>query len=261
MKPAMPSMIKAAIKAATKPNRLTRTALGLGSAVLLGVGGLSIMPMSADPAMASEVMTRVLTVTGTGNEFVATTFSQVNLGVEAQAKTAEEAQREVARRSNAVVELLRSRQVDKLQTTGINLTPVYNYNNNEQRLVGYTATNTVSFRVPTEQAGGLLDDAVKAGASRIDGVSFVASDEAIAQAQQVALREAVQQAQSQADTVLAALGLRRQEIVGVQINHASAPSPMPILRQSMAMDAAAAPTPVIGGEQEIQTTVTLQIRY
>ncbi|MFQ3617861.1 MAG: SIMPL domain-containing protein, partial [Cyanobacteriota bacterium] len=79
---------------------------------------------------------------------------------------------------------------------------------------------------------------------------------------QVALREAVQQAQSQADTVLAALGLRRQEIVGVQINHASAPPPMPILRQSMAMDsAAAAPTPVIGGEQEVQTTVTLQIRY
>lgn len=258
MKPAMPSMIKAAMQ----PNRLTRTAFGLSSAVLLAVGGLSLMPINPDPVMANEVMTRVLTVTGTGNEFIPTTLSQVNLGVEVRGATAEAAQQDAARRSNAVVQLLRSRQVDKLQTTGINLTPVYNYNNNEQRLVGYTATNTVSFRVPTEQAGGLLDEAVKAGASRIDSVSFVASDEAIAQAQQVALREAVQQAQSQADTVLAALGLRRQEIVGVQINHASAPPPMPILRQSMAMDsAAAAPTPVIGGEQEVQTTVTLQIRY
>ncbi|WP_448604365.1 SIMPL domain-containing protein [Thermoleptolyngbya sp.] len=257
MKPAMPSMVKGAMK----PNKLTRTAFGLSSSVLLALGGLSLMPMNPEPVMANEVMTRVLTVMGTGNEFIPTTLSQVNLGVEVRGATAEAAQQEAARRSNAVVQLLRSRQVDKLQTTGINLTPVYNYNNNEQRLVGYTATNNVSFRVPTEQAGGLLDEAVKAGASRIDSVSFVASDEAIAQAQQVALREAVQQAQSQADTVLAALGLRRQEIVGVQINYASAPPPMPILRQSMAMDAAAAPTPVIGGEQEVQTTVTLQIRY
>lgn len=257
MKSAMPSMIKAAMK----PSRLTRTAFGLSSAVLLAVGGLSIMPMNPEPVMANEVMTRVLTVTGTGNEFVATTLSQVNLGVEVRGETAEAAQEDAARRSNAVVQLLRSRQVDKLQTTGINLSPVYNYNNNEQRLIGYTATNTVSFRVPTEQAGELLDEAVKAGATRIDGISFAASDEAIAQAQQVSLREAVQQAQSQADTVLAALGLRRQEIVGVQINHASAPPPMPLLRQSMAMEAAAPPTPVIGGEQEVQTTVTLQIRY
>jgi uncharacterized protein YggE len=257
MKSAMPSIVKAAMK----PNKLTRTTFGLSSAVLLAMGGLSIMPMNADPVMANEVMARVLTVTGTGNEFVTTTLSQVNLGVEVRGETAEAAQEEAARRSNAVVQLLRSRQVDKLQTTGINLSPVYNYNNNEQRLIGYTATNTVSFRVPTEQAGALLDEAVKAGASRIDSVSFVASDEAIAQAQQISLREAVQQAQSQADTVLAALGLRRQEIVGVQINHASAPPPMPLLRQSMAMEAAAAPTPVIGGEQEVQTTVTLQIRY
>ncbi|GAB4146271.1 MAG: SIMPL domain-containing protein [Cyanobacteria bacterium J069] len=243
-------------------SRQAKMALGWSSAVLLAVGGLSIMPMNTNPVMANEVTTRVLTVTGTGNEFVTTTLSQVNLGVEVQAKTAEEAQREVARRSNAVVELLRSRQVDKLQTTGITLSPVYDYSENRQRVVGYTATNTVSFRLPTERVGTLLDESVQAGASRIDSVSFVASDEAIAQAQQVALREAVQEAQSQADTVLAALGLRRQEIVGVQINNAAAPQPLPVMyRQAAAMDAAAAPTPVISGEQEVQSTVTLQIRY
>jgi len=161
-----------------------------------------------------------------------------------------------------VVQLLRSRNVIKLQTTGINLNPVYSYENNRQRLTGYAGSNTVSFQVPTEQAGSILDDAVRAGASQINSVSFVAADEAIARAQSEALREAAQAAQAQADSVLATLGLNRQEIVGIQINNAVAPPPMPYMRAA-AMEGAArdAVTPVVGGEQDVQASVTLQIRY
>jgi uncharacterized protein YggE len=45
----------------------------------------------------------------------------------------------------------------------------------------------VSFQIDTEKFGTLLDEAIQAGATRIDGISFVATDEAIAQAQQQAL--------------------------------------------------------------------------
>lgn len=213
------------------------------------------------PAIAQERMLRTLSVTGHGVEMIATTAAQVQLGVEVQGQTATGVQQEVARRSAAVVELLRSRNVEKLQTTGIRLNPIYSYENNVQRLTGYSATNTVSFRTATEQAGKVLDDAVQAGASRIDSVSFTASDTVLAAAQKQALRQATQDAQQQADAVLSSLNLTRKDIVSIQVNSATPPPrPMPFLERA-ANVSKVADTPVIGGEQQVQAFVTLQISY
>ncbi|MEG4343733.1 SIMPL domain-containing protein [Microcoleus sp. A003_D6] len=213
-----------------------------------------------DPAVAQEQRLRTLSVTGRGVEAIPTTQTQVRLGVEVVGKTAAEVQQEAARRSSAVVELLRSRQVEKLETAGITLSPTYSYQNEQPRLIGYTATNTVSFRINTASAGTLLDDAVNAGATRIDGVSFVAADSAIEQARKQALKKATQDAQSQADAVLSALNLKRGDILGIQVNGAIAPPPM--YRQLARLGGAAdATTPVVGGEQQIEASVTLQIGY
>jgi uncharacterized protein YggE len=221
------------------------------------------LPM-VSPALAQEQLTRTVTVTGRGIESIPTTISQVRLGVEVQGRTAEEVQQEAAQRTNAVVELLRSRNVDKLTTTGIYLSPQYNFENGTQELVGYTASNTVSFEIPTEQAGDILDVSVNAGATRIDGISFTAEEEAIATAQNQALREATEEAQEQADVVLAALGLSRDEVVNIQINGAVPPlPPMPLAGRALSEQAASydAPTPVVGGEQQVEASVTLQISY
>jgi len=212
-----------------------------------------------DPAVAQEQRLRTLTVTGRGIEAIPTTQTQVRLGVEVQGKTAAEVQQEAARRSSAVVELLRSRQVEKLQTSGISLNPTYN--NNQRQITGYTATNTVTFRINTQSAGTLLDDAVKVGATRIDGVSFVATESAIEQAQKQALKKATQDAQSQADEVLSALNFKRGEILSIQLNGASAPPPVYRQIEARSANASFATTPVVGGEQEIQASVTLQISY
>ncbi|MEP0916778.1 SIMPL domain-containing protein [Leptolyngbya sp. DQ-M1] len=232
------------------------------SAIPMAIGIVSLSMIS--PVQAQEKLVRTLTVTGRGFEDIQTTLAQVRLGVEVQGKTANEVQQEVARKSNAVVTFLRSRQVDKLETTGINLSPRYDYTNNRQTLVGYTGSNNVSFRVPTERAGEIIDEAVKRGASRIDGVSFVASDEAITAAQKQALRKATQEAQAQADAVFSALNLTRKDIVNVQVNGASAPPP--IFRDAAVMElrnakVQAAPSPVVGGEQRVEGSVTLQISY
>lgn len=226
----------------------------------VSTGILSLMV--AHPVLAQERLMNTLTVTGRGTEMVTTTLAQVRLGVEARGSTANEVQQEVARRSNSVVALLKSRNVERLETTGINLSPTYRYDNGNQTLTGYTGSNIVSFRVATEKAGTLLDEAVAAGASRIDGVSFVASDAAIAAAQKNALRAATQDAQAQADAVLSALGLTRKEVVNIQVNQAFAPPPRPVFSaQAADMAVAKAPTPVIGGDQQVEASVTLQIRY
>lgn len=214
-----------------------------------------------DAAVAQEQRIRTLSVTGRGVEAIPTTQTQVALGVEVQGKTAAEVQQEAARRSSAVVALLRSRQVQKLETTGITLSPNYSYENNQQRLIGYIATNTVSFRLNTQSAGTLLDDAVQAGATRIQGVSFVAADSAIEQAQKQALKKATQDAQAQADAVFSALNLKRGEILNIQVNGASAPPPMYRQAATARLGNADATTPVVGGEQQIEASVTLQFGY
>ncbi|MEW6498297.1 MAG: SIMPL domain-containing protein [Cyanobacteriota bacterium] len=205
---------------------------------------------------------RSLTVSGKGDVSIPTTLTQVRLGVEVQGKTAQEVQQQVAKRSQAVVELLKSRKVEKLETTGISLSPNYTYKDGKQTINGYTGTNTVSFRVDTDKSGTLLDDAIQAGATRIDGVSFVAGDDAIAQAQQQAIQEAAENAKKQADAALKALNLNQREVVSIQINAANPPQPIYGALANMPKTAEqSADTPVVGGEQKVEQSVTLQIRY
>lgn len=226
------------------------------------VAFLFMSALGASPAAAQELMQRVLTVTGQGEAVIPATWAQVNVAVEAQGKTAEEVQAEVAQRSDAVVKLLKSRNVSKLKTTGINLSPTYDYNEGRQRLTGYQASNSVSFEFAADKTGALLDEVVKTGASRIDGVSFTASEEALDSAQAEALKDATQNAREQANAVLASLGLTAQEIVGIQISGASAP-PIPVYARGQDSLKAVneSTTPVEAGEQTVNTSVTLQIRY
>jgi uncharacterized protein len=208
---------------------------------------------------------RTLTASGKGIVTIPTTLSQISLAIEVSDKTPLAAQQAAARRSTQVVNFLKAQPVDKLKTTGIDLNPTYTYPpNRSPQLVGYTASNSISFRVTTDRAGAILDAAVKNGATRINGVSFVASDQAIATAQLQALKQATQDAERQADAVLETLNLKRKEVIGIQINSASTPAPIPIaegmLRQSVAKPVSP-PTPVIGGDQQVEALVTLDIGY
>jgi uncharacterized protein len=207
---------------------------------------------------------RTLTASGRGIVTIPTTISQIRLAIESSGKTPRSAQQEAARRSTQVMNYLKTQQVDKLQTTGISLNPTYAYpNNGTPQITGYTATNSISFRVTTDRAGTIIDAAVNNGATRIDGVSFVASERAISIAQIQALQQATQDAQRQADAVLETLNLKRKEVIGIQINSSSSPTPMPVAPEMLRAKIAdtAFTTPVIGGEQQVEAAVTLDIGY
>jgi uncharacterized protein len=207
---------------------------------------------------------RTLTASGRGIVTIPTTLSQIRLAIESSGKTPNNAQQEAARKSAQVMNYLKTQPVDKLQTTGINLNPTYTYpSGGNPQISGYTASNSISFRVTTDRAGAILDAAVKNGATRIDGVSFVASEQAISIAQIQALKQATQDAQRQADAVLETLNLKRKEVIGIQINSTSSPTPIPISSQRMSVKMADAQptTPVVGGEQQVEAAVTLDIGY
>lgn len=240
-------------------NRLKSLSLVLG---LLSLTACQSVPAQM-PTGQFAPLPRTLTVSGKGEISIPATIAEVNLGVEVQGKTATEVQSQVAKRLEAVVKLLKARKVEKLKTAGINLSPTYSFQNNEQRLNGYASSNIVSFEIATDKMGTLLDDAIKAGATRIDGINFTATDEAIAAAQKLALSAATEDAKKQADAVFTTLSFKSQEIVGIQINGANTPMPpMPMpAGVTLAQEARSSVTPVVGGEQQVQSFVTLQIRY
>jgi len=215
-------------------------------------------PMSVN---AKEAKMRTLTVTGEGKEMIPTTLTQVQLGVEVQGQTSEEVQQEVANQSTSVVNLLKSRNVQQLKTTGISLQPNYDYNSSDRKLIGYIGTNIVSFSLETQQIGNLLDQVVKSGATRIDQVSFTATDDAIATAQKKALQAAVQNAQAQAEAVLSTLNFSSQDIIKIQVNGANMPQPIPQLEMAALAKDSNASTPVIGSEQTVMASVTLEVSY
>ncbi|MBH8574649.1 SIMPL domain-containing protein [Nostocaceae cyanobacterium CENA369] len=229
---------------------------------LVGLVGCQAAQSQVTPNTTFQSQT--LVVSGRGTVDIPRTTAKVSLGVEVQGETSALVQQELAKRSLAVVNLLKAHSdVTKLETTSISLNPRYSQKGGKQVISGYSATNIVRFQIAPEKIGTLLDEAVKTGATRVDGVTLVASDEAIAAAQKEAIDAASKDARSQADAALGALELKQREIVSIQINGARPPMPVAMPLSSLAQNSTAdlASTPVVAGEQRIEAFVTLQVRY
>jgi uncharacterized protein len=241
-------------------------ALGVGACLMAGlVAGLGgCQPGGNSLGLAPQT----LVVTGRGLVDTPRNASRVSLGVQAQGATPESVQQEIADKANAVVKLLQGNAaVKNLQTSGINLNPTFKSEGGKQGISGYSGSNTVNFEIAPDKIGKLLDQAIGAGATKIDGVSLVADDAAIATAQQTAIARAAEDAQKQTESVLKALNLKQAKVVSIQINGAQVPmfqgpQDLQMLKQTVAIPTmAAANTPVVAGLQRVEATVTLQVKY
>jgi uncharacterized protein YggE len=203
---------------------------------------------------------RILTVTGRGSRLVPTEKTRVQLGVVVEGKTAGEVQAEIAQRTNAIVSRLRGLQVERLQTTSITLNPKYIYESNRQIQDGFIGQSNVSFVTTNNNAGGLLDAAIAAGANRVEQVSFIAPDAAISTARNQALQDATKDALSQAEAVLTSLNLRQTSIRSIQIGEPSGASPI-MQNRVQNLSAGDTSTPIVGGEQRVEVYVVIEIGY
>ena len=202
----------------------------------------------------------ILQVSSRGEVNVPTSITTVELGIQIQAPTAAEVQQQVAEQTTNVLEVLENLEVQELQTTSVQLFPVYSFENDTRTLTGFEARNTLSFELPNDSAGNAIDAAVEAGANLVQNISFSASDEALQQARLQALNQAIEQAQTEAQTVFNTLGLVSQEIVGIEILQLEESNPIAQPLQFEAK-ATADTTPIIGSPQTVQATVALDILY
>lgn len=253
---------------------------GLNRRMLLPLAiGLLNLSVAA-PALTQEKRIRTLTVAGDSQVQIPTTTTGVNIGIDVQGQDVNTVQDEVARRTSTVIALLKARKVQNLETTDVRLEPLYKnvYKDGqqgyEQQLIGYHATNSISFQVPNARMGSLLSEAVKAGANQINSLTFFSSNDVIEAAQKQVVREAFQNAEQKASAALSAMKITQQDVTYIQV---TAPRPNAVVKvfnnssndNSGRVDALEARTatlerqfaPVFAGSQVVNATVTLTMNY
>lgn len=202
----------------------------------------------------------VFTLSASGEVRVAPDMASISTGVVTEASTAQQAMALNRERMAQVVATLRRAGIEErhIQTSGLNLSAVYDYLPNEQpRLRGYQASNQVTVQVrDLARLGQAVDAVVAAGANQINGISFGLIDPRAAE--DAARREAVRNLQGRAQlyadaTGMRLLGLRSLTEGGGYV----APPPVAYARaEAIQVTGADVSTPVQGGELVVRIDIT-----
>lgn len=225
-------------------------AAGLVTAALLGPGtamGSTVLPPSTQPTGIS--------VTGEGKLTLVPDMATLQLGVQAQARTVEEARVMAAEAMDRALGALRSGGVAEadIKTSNFSIQPQRRSGPSGTIIDdGYRVTNMVSAKIRSvDTAGRIVDSVAAAGGNlvRVDSVQFGLQDPTKFQSQ---LRElAMNDARTRASE-LARLG--GKALAGpVYIQEGASVQPPPLARSAQV--SAPADTPLSPGEMEVRQTV------
>ncbi|MGZ4290978.1 MAG: SIMPL domain-containing protein [Gaiellaceae bacterium] len=175
----------------------------------------------------------------------------VTAGVHTQAVTAADALAQNSKLMNDVIAALKQGGGKDLQTQQVSLYP---QSDQDGKVTGYTADDTVSASSTIADAGALIDAAVAAGANTVSGPTLSISDR---DAQyRNALKKAVEDARAKAQALSEAGGFGVGPVSTVT-EQSSAPQPV---FEAAAAAGKAAATPVEPGTQDITADVTVTFR-
>ena len=227
------------------------------------IAGSTAMPAHAQtiPGYAVPADATLLSVSVQGEARRAPDIATLSVGVVTEAPDGTAAMRANAEQMTKVVAAIRQAGVaDRdVQTTGVNLSPQYQYRDQEApRITGYQANNTVNVTVRAiAKLGEVMDALVGAGANQINGPSFE-----IDQPEPVfdeARRQAVELARSRAETYAAALGLTVRRVVSLNEGGGGF-QPMPVMAMARMADSAPPPAPPVApGENTV--SVSLEVVF
>lgn len=227
----------------------------LALAATLGI--LFTRPVEAQIAPALNA--RQVTVVGTGEVKGTPDTAQIQIGVETNATTTQEALAQNNNQAAAIIARLKELGVAEqdIQTSNFNIAATYDEQG--RQVTGYTVSNVVTVTIRSlDQTGALLDQVVQVGANRIYGISFSVEDPSalIAQARDQALNEARAKATQLAQGSNASVG----QVLVITENIGATPVPMPAMARSEAAQGAAN-VPVQTGEQSFsaQVQVTFEL--
>ena len=186
----------------------------------------------------------------------------VSLGVETTDKTAEKALLSNSNLMNKVIGALNESGVkqNETSTSSFSINPNYNYSKYGDRgnLIGFTVSNSIHIESSNiNSVSKWIDTAVQAGANTVNDISFRVSEEKLQNIKNMLLKEAVTNAKTKADIVAAASGLNVAGIKSITVGEIGLPPvPGPVYAKSVTSDEASS-TPILAGEQEVSTTVSI----
>ena len=189
------------------------------------------------------------------------------LGVESEAKTANESLSQNSNSLNSVISSLKNSGIseDDIQTSNFSIYPLYDSikdsNGNWQQILnGYRVSNILSIQTEKiDSAGDIIDAAVSSGANRVDNVSFQLSDDNLQKISDDLIADAINDATQKAEKALVPL---KQKIVGVKsvvIHDNVVPyydSPMRASFDGFA-ESSMKSSPIMSGDEEISTNVSV----
>ncbi|MGA3228540.1 MAG: SIMPL domain-containing protein [Candidatus Binatus sp.] len=228
-------------------------AAGLALAIAIPV----FAPAASAESGANTPAVRTIEVDGSGETRTSPDSADLDVAIETQAKTAEEAANRNAALAAKVIDALKSKLGDKgkITTGGYSLNPEYDQRASEKpRIIGYNAQNTVTVNTGAlDLVGPLIDSAIAAGANRVNSLNFSVKDDIKARTEAIA--SATRDARAQAQALASALGVKLGRVLKATTASQARPIPMRMER-AMAMSANAA-TPVEPGEVIVPATVSL----
>ncbi len=214
-------------------------------------------PVQAQPT--GGTIGRQVTVVGQGEVTGVPDTAYVQIGVETEAATTNEALAQNNTNTQAIIDKLLELGVAEkdIQTSNFSINP--RYDNDGRVITGYVVNNMVAVTIrDLNQAGSLLDQVVQVGANRVYGINFGVDDPTALLDQ--AREKAVANARTRAEQLATASGNSLGEVIVISENIGSTPVPMPLGR-GMAEDMAAS-VPIQTGEQtfsaQVQITFALQ---
>lgn len=227
--------------------------------LLVGVVGvLYARPATAQTSAGVPGM-RQITVIGHGEAAGRPDRATVQIGVETEATTAQDALAQNTARAQAVITKLKDLGVAErdVQTSNFSIYPTYATDG--RQVMGYHVSNSVSVTIrKLDEAGTLLDQVVQTGANSVNGISFsVENDETL---MEQARKAAIQHAQAEAEQLAQTAGAAVGEVLVITQNVGSAPPQ--IFAGRAALADSSAPVPVQPGEQrfsvDVQVTFALK---
>ena len=220
-----------------------------------------ILPLVASSALAqsnaSPYAVRTIEVDGHGETRTSPDVADLNLAIDTQARTAEEAASSNAALATKVIDALKSKLGDKgkITTSGYSLNPRYQERPSARpTIIGYDASNSVMLHTGAlDLIGALIDSAIAAGANRVNSLSFSVENDTKARTEAIAI--ATRDARAQAQALASALDVKLGKVL--KATTVAQQRPIPVMAgRAMAM-AANVSTPVEPGEVEVPATVSL----
>lgn len=197
---------------------------------------------------------RTITVSGTGQVSATPDQATIRLGVQLVRPTAQAARHDAAVAARSIIEAVRGAGIGErdVRTEMLSLTPAWEYPPNAPpRRTGYQAVNRLAVLArDLEALGRVVDAAIAAGATTLDGLEFGFADASRLQLE--ALGAAVGEARAKAEALASAAGAVLGAAASIEESVPPRPGPMFAAKVELAAD-----TPIEPGQTEVAATVRM----